>query len=712
MSRLKVALATGLLVISCAASFASDAAWRTSAPITYVLDYGREHLDNPGYIEAVAGSPPTLLHLGKDLVMSHLWGPIQGVGGENVAGGGDDEYIRLLTPEETRERQRALTEMVANLHEAGVRWVVPYICSVTIGGHHVRREGFWEFYDRWDEYLEFGLPPRPELDPIEWMQLLPDGTLKPTYGCKADRDEFYPQWEPRLRYAACVNNPAWRAWLDSVVRLLAEVGYDGVFVDNAGQHQCYCRFCEEKYQSYLREKFSDEQIAALFGVEAGGRVGLTPPPARNEPPSPGWVETQRFWRESIRDHHEAIRRAGEEVAESFIIFPNGAHRRPETIGTGFRDSDFAMYELSTGEHGTNPGLARSRIIGDVHVNVRNHQIWELSHMRAIRSGLGALLLTRGGWPSQVPSLQLNERTAALGNAQAAAFGSGSGFLLRPLWDQYRDVLNSYRSFFEEQEGLYAGLLPYAQIGVAAFGEQNFYGHSMHIDAVNEITEALSKQRILFDYLTEQTFTAEELRRFSAVILADLKYVTVEQIAALDEYVRGGGTALIIGEPPTHDPLMIEHAPQSLPVGLQQREADRQRAELQDGEGRWYRQPVLSLNTMIEIVNPAPELSLAPGAGPGLRVSAFIDPDARSSLVVHLLDFDAPLGVDPPPYAPKSNLELRVPLPEGASVISVTAFAPGAEPESIGHTVVNGRLRLVLPTLDTYRVLRVELGQGG
>ena len=45
----------------------ADDGWRTQAPITYVLDYGREHLGYPEYFQAVAGSPPTLLHLGKDV---------------------------------------------------------------------------------------------------------------------------------------------------------------------------------------------------------------------------------------------------------------------------------------------------------------------------------------------------------------------------------------------------------------------------------------------------------------------------------------------------------------------------------------------------------------------------------------------------------------------------------------------------------------------
>jgi hypothetical protein len=448
-----------LLMLAQSHAWAIDPDWRTSPPVTYVLDYGQGHIGNPDYIAAVAKSPPTILHLGKDLVMSHNWGPIEGVGGENQAGGRGDA-IRRLSVEETRQRYHALEEMVDNLHAAGVPWVMPYICSITIGGHHERRTGFWEFYDHWDEYLELGLPERPELDPADWMQRLPDGTMKPTYGSKPDEDEFYPAYEPNLRYAACVNNPGWRTWIDAVVRLVAAVGYDGAFIDNGSTQQCYCEFCAEKYQDFLRARYSDAEIEELFGAGPGEQIALTPPPARGEEITIGWAESQRFWRESIYDHQQAMKRAGEEVSDHFILFPNGGHNRPETVKQSYRDTEYVMYELSVGDYGTNPGLVRSRIVDDIHMNVRNNHIWELKYTQATRTGVGALLLTRGGYPGTRAAWALNPMTAALGNAEAAAFGSGSGFLLRPRWDEYDEVLNRYRSFFEDNVAVYAGLVPW------------------------------------------------------------------------------------------------------------------------------------------------------------------------------------------------------------------------------------------------------------
>jgi hypothetical protein len=125
---------------------------RTALPFSYILDYGPQHIRSPQYIETIGQAPPGLLHLGKDVPFTHNWGPIQALGGENQAYGKRRPYskeddIRRLSPAEVRQRISDLTQMVNDLHKAGVRWVAPYICNMTIAGRPDTRTGFWEFYD-------------------------------------------------------------------------------------------------------------------------------------------------------------------------------------------------------------------------------------------------------------------------------------------------------------------------------------------------------------------------------------------------------------------------------------------------------------------------------------------------------------------------------------------------------------------------------------
>ncbi|MBM4081600.1 MAG: hypothetical protein FJ278_17990, partial [Planctomycetes bacterium] len=149
----------------------------TAPPVYYLIDYGGNHLDNPKYVEWVKELPPELLHFGKDVPMTHLWGPIAAVGGENQAHGRNRADIRRLTPAEVRERIAALQRMNKALHEAGVKMVMPYISAITYAGDPKTREGFFSFYDHWDEYAEFGLGPRPKTDPLEWTGRKADGSF-------------------------------------------------------------------------------------------------------------------------------------------------------------------------------------------------------------------------------------------------------------------------------------------------------------------------------------------------------------------------------------------------------------------------------------------------------------------------------------------------------------------------------------------------------
>ncbi len=57
-----------------------------------------------------------------------------------------------------------------------------------------------------------------------------------------------------------------------VCRQVASVGYDGAFIDNGNTQQCYCDFCQAKYQAFLRDKYSPAQMRGLFGVQGDERT--------------------------------------------------------------------------------------------------------------------------------------------------------------------------------------------------------------------------------------------------------------------------------------------------------------------------------------------------------------------------------------------------------------------------------------------------------
>ena len=107
-----------------------------------------------------------------------------------------------------------------------------------------------------------------------------------------------------------------------------------------------------------------------------------------------------------------------------------------------------------------------------------------------------------------------------------------------------------------------------RVGIAAFGDQTFYGiRAHHRRAAHRL---LLEEHILFDYVTEDRFTAAELAQYRVVIFPDITAAGPEQLAALRAYVAGGGHAVLIGKRPTRDlqlrPLDAARLPEALRVG--------------------------------------------------------------------------------------------------------------------------------------------------
>lgn len=690
-------LIASAMLVGAAASAAPHDDWVTEPPITYVLDYGSRHLGHPEWIEATASAPPTLLHLGSDVPISHHWGPRAALGGENQAYG-KGEHIRRISPQEVAERIEGLSQMVRELREAGVGMVMPYICAMTVAGHHETRTGLWDLYDHWGDYATFGLGPRPEADVTDWLQRDADGDFVRFYRYTGD---FYPPYEPNHRYAACVNNPAWQQWLFAVTRLCAEGGYDGVFVDNSGSQRCHCVFCQQAFREFLQGRYTPAQLERLLGIGALEETRLG---------APGeglvWVETQRFWIESLRRHQVAIKRAGEAARPGFMVFPNGGHGRPEHVKLAYCDSDYIMFEKSIGDYGTNPGMARFKVVEEIAVKKYNDNIYEYKLTEATRSGVKPIILSRGGYPRREPELDLNHHAACLGMAEAAAFGSGGGFLIRPDYRTFGPALNLYRRFFDDNAHLYTGYRTSAPVGVLAFPEQKLYGNQDHITLLQRVTRALSDEHILFDYLLEEDARPERLAEFAAVVAPGIRFVAQEQVAALDAYVQAGGCLLVTDPLPEFD-MTLTALPEAPLSALGE-------AAVSHGEGRVRRLPTVPRRGIGEALSDLVgrdlrALTTAAGPAPmSVRMNARRGAaNGAHRLVVHLLNYGTPLGVEGPPPEAVEGLELVLPA-AGLQAPRAQAWTPEADgPRAIAVTRREDELRIAVPAFGVYQVITLD-----
>ncbi|MCK5806708.1 MAG: hypothetical protein KAI66_28015, partial [Lentisphaeria bacterium] len=272
----------GLIPIVAAMAAEAEPGPRMRTPMTYVISYSRQYLDDDEKILAFREDPPDLMHVGKSVPILHNWGPVPLISGENQYTGGpkhtlDWDAIRLLTPQELEKRIEMLKQYTRKWHDIGVPLLMPYSSYHTIAGDHEKRQGFWHFYDHWGDYEKW-LGPRPAEDPFKWLMVDKEGKLVPG-ACGGYAPAYYA---PLHRYRVCPEHPEWRKFQVRLTELIAEVGYDGVFPDNSSAtNSCYCNYCRKGLRKYAQSLSARE--LEILGVKGDpSQVDLLSPDTPGE----------------------------------------------------------------------------------------------------------------------------------------------------------------------------------------------------------------------------------------------------------------------------------------------------------------------------------------------------------------------------------------------------------------------------------------------
>ena len=653
---------------------------QTLDAITYIRDYKPGHLDDTAFYDAIAANTPDLLVLGKDAPLHHNWGFVAGTGGENQAFGKGDA-IRRLSPPEAFKKKEKIRAMVAKLRGLGVRWVMPYICTMTIGGHHEKRTGFWEFYDHWDEYAgPFNLGPRPQDDPADWMQRTPEGKWRTYYQWDA------PYYAPNYRWAACINHPAWRQHLSNVVRLAAEAGYDGVYMDNNRSTRCYCPHCQAAFDPYA------------------ARRGLPKARLSAEPGTYAWRVTAEFWSDSkvaVLRHLKAV--GTRALGREFHIFAN-----PSSWLTGCHEiarlssvASFIQSEENGHGAGAHPGLARTKIAGPLYYQTHNRRVVEYKFTQSLCSGLRTTMTTRtlraGPGPSR-RAVDQNAQTAWLSIAEAAAYAGGGAFNMNLRWDT-GGATRAWRAFLHEHQPLYQGCDAWAPVGVVALPEQHYFDNSRRSEAMlHRAALGLAENQVLFDFVHEAHLRTPRLRRYRVVIVpAGVRCLSDGQVAALAGFASAGGRLIILGD----DFAMADERCRPRP--------ERERTIAQAQRLPETVPPDALIASLGEhggiMADPAGRVPFAVGVN-GYAKPSWAGP---SEIILHVVNYSVPLGrSSAAPPEPVPDLTARVPLPHGWRADSARAFSP-VDKEDLRVTLrQEGSVAVLrLPKLYLYQAIRIQ-----
>jgi hypothetical protein len=718
-----------LLIVASGAPCPAQEEWRTTVPFTYLIDYSQGHVNNPDYLRQISEAPPSLMHVGEDVVFSSVFGTKRGYGGPQGT------KTEVITVEEARGKLEELRRFTASMHGAGVKWIIPYINNLAILGDHVRRTGFWEFFDNWDRFREFGFGPRPSEDIITAQMFA--GLPHPRR--PKGKEALDPNY-PYKRYELCVNNPIWRDYLLTVTQNIARSGMDGVFADEMDLTD-YCRYDQTKFREYVSQKYAPAERTRRFGKEdlEALRLGY---------PGEGalWYETQAFWSYSLGQFLKALRDEGRKVRPDFFVMSNlgpfahinGAFKR----ASGGKDPrEWAPYSrLIMFEEMQRPGQLASGVFID---NILQFKL---------AFGMGFTPGTLLYYAQEAPGIELSM-------AEAAAGGGGAfiqGGYLEPA------ARRKYRSFFEGHADLFDGYESMADVALVFAYDEAYWGKASNLWAAHTLSQYLSEHHLLYDIIPPSQIESARLSaRYKAVITPGLWHLADATMWELRRFVERGGVWIDIADSGKFDDAgnVRKRERSELPSERVGKGLILRFREL----GAVVRLPHFALyllneneaNDLKEIVKlyeasklpefpfpPSPEgedlqfllersigtrLSVIPQKDlEGLRCSVWQKREAAGEVITaHLVNYCSPiptgaefvggrfkLGGPPEQYAPRilNDVVVRLRLPQ-RKIASVTAF----DPDSAGSTAIEywqqgDWTEFKLPPIRVYRIVRIALTQ--
>jgi hypothetical protein len=680
----------------------------TSVPPIYLMHYTREAPRDTNFLNQIRQAPPDILHLGHAVPLNSVFGPTADYSGFNP---------KLVPAEEILSRKEELRQFVARLHQAGVSKVIPYINPSILGGDHVKRQGFFGFYDHWEDYAALGLEAKPSRAPELWMQ--------------RERRSFAP-WEPELnyplwRYQPCPNEPAWLQYQTAVVRLIAECGYDGVFVDDCIM-ECRHNHCAERFTDFLQARYKPEVLQRVFqadwSLDPSETYRATDACARLRN-----AEKYLFWQNSIANLLTELSRVGRETQPDFFVVPSwGASARVSGAAGRVRSGKSsavwqraATWQLLEEDHPA--GYASPDDIIS----------YLLQHNYGLALGVRPIILSYGTTARQIE----------LGYAEAAAGGGGA---YAQAGAEYPEIRSKWRAFFQANRDLFAGFQLTAPVGLIFSFDEPRYANDEHLRQVFAIARILYGLHIPFAAVPAELLSNSQLVRHEVLIAPRLQHLSEAQLTHLESFVHKGGRLLIDSWCSVRDLLDL---PRQTPFpGANVIQRDQMPPHLPAGQGGIFQ--ISSFEQLVpqrefdvvdaldigkhaafearikEIAVQAPdrkladrlhqwltnlagsELALAEGARDVHTVPYERFGDRRGSLIVHAVRYAAATCGGDDSVIKAAPVRLSVPLPPGWELERACVRQPEGRPVPVYAIVGSNRVRCELPSFEFYSMLELKL----
>ncbi len=385
------------------------------------------------------------------------------------------------------------------LHQRGARVIGHFNVEFLVGdpdGPEGPR-GFFKFYrDLWDEQT---LGPKPVADPLQLLERNADGSYitNRNYAIGGMNE-----------YWACLRNPAWQQVLKAWVRHGIRRGLDGFVVNYFYRHNCLCDHCQQAFRHYLRERFSNEELRAKFGLSDVEKHPF------NEIVS--WhavAETTPLRLEMLRFSQISNKEAFDEI---FVRY--GRSLKPDLIVAQWNHlGDFSQIEgderclLPANRWGKDETYLWYSLGGAANfTDLKQHFLGEGTlQARYIRGAFGDRSFTLGKYEGT----RIRATIAEL----AANGGAPMGFYTAFTDPLARAEIVRYYQFLRRHDSLYHANHSHAEVALLFPRSEVHRGEIKPVEQFRQLGQALLDEHVLFDVLPDDQFEPKTAAKYSTVI---------------------------------------------------------------------------------------------------------------------------------------------------------------------------------------------------
>jgi hypothetical protein len=417
-------------------------------------------------------------------------------------GFGSLAYSGLPAPAQLEATAKTTRDYLKNAKSHGIRLALGYVCATSI----VKIETFDQNWSH-DFRAQFSSSPK------DWLQQDCDGNP-------------LPSWYAGDYCPACMNNPDWRTYEKSIVRLQLDSGHDGIFFDNPTVHPngCYCPHCMRKFAAFLS---GDGTTNGPSDTTSLRKLAISRP-----------NDFLRFRSTIAADFLSEMRAYARTINPAALVTCNNSLNSPDAFFSQCRTYAYNIREMSKAEDlvvvedmATQP---RTKPDGGT---VEYGPVYDLLHSIAHDKPVVAVTLADGDYHTPPNQMRL---------AMAEAAAHGASYLSWPTWPEnvrqkMAAAVRPQSDFLRQHADLLNHTTPRAD--AAIFLPFRRWLDTTRCEALRTAL-TLSRSNIPFRVLTE-----DDLQQFlrndapPALLIESESILTDPERAALSAYKSAGGRVI-------------------------------------------------------------------------------------------------------------------------------------------------------------------------